>query len=78
MTKVRTTNTKEHEKFCLKDGWEYKRGGNHKKYVKLDSEGKPLSTPISHGYKEYSKKQFKYILKTQLKVSEEYYFSVIG
>lgn len=75
---AKVTDTKEHEKFCQKDGWELAtKKGKHKKYRKQDANGHTKMTVISHAYKEYSPALFKRILE-QLEVTKDEYFKVIG
>lgn len=72
----KTSNTREHERFCKKDGWQL-TPGKHKKYRKKLSNGEVLSTSISHANKEYSKALFNKILTLQLKITEEEYFEIL-
>lgn len=72
----KTSNTREHERFCEKDGW-LLTPGKHKKYRKTLSNGEVLYTSVSHANKEYNKAFFNKILTQQLKITEEEYFEIL-
>jgi predicted RNA binding protein YcfA (HicA-like mRNA interferase family) len=68
------SNTVDHRRFCDNDDWElWKEKGDHWFYRKLQSNGTYKYTKVSRGKKEYGKKMWNQILKSQLEVSIDYF-----
>lgn len=65
------SNTKEHKRFCEKDGWELYKTTDHYHYRKKLANGDVLKTRVSMGSKQYGKSMFAKILKEQLRVTKQ-------
>lgn len=68
-------NWKDLKKFCENDGWELYKKTDHYFYRKWDVEGNLKRTKVSMGTGEIQKNLFNIILKKQLGVSKEYFYS---
>ena len=62
-------------RFCVHDGWELYKNGDHDYYRKDDENGNPRRTKVSRGTGDIPSNLWQVILKKQLKVSKEYFNS---
>ena len=71
---------KDLKRFLINDHWSHvqSRSGTDEAYQKTLSDGTFLETRVSRGSKEIGSGLFAKILKTQLKVSKEYFNRVLG
>jgi hypothetical protein len=75
---VRTPTWQEVEEFCRRDGWELIRSTGHSFYRKVLPDGTVLETHVSFaGRKTMSAGRFALILRTQLRVSEDEFWTVL-
>ena len=60
------------KKYCEKNGWVMIRNTDHWYYEKVLADGTLLQTKVSHAvHKEIPSNLWKFILKKQLKISED-------
>jgi hypothetical protein len=60
------------KKYCEKNGWVIIRNTDHWYYEKVLADGTLLQTKVSHAvHKEIPSNLWKFILKKQLKISED-------
>lgn len=67
------SNSKNHKRFCEKDGWELYKQTDHYFYRKLKEDGTYKFTKVSMGTIHYSKGMWRRILKQQLECDQEYF-----
>lgn len=68
---------KELRLFCERDGWQLYKSTDHDYYRKILPDGTVKRTKVSRSSKEISYFLWREILKTQLKVTEEYFNKII-
>jgi hypothetical protein len=68
---------KELKRFCERDGWELYKKTDHYYYRKRDPDGSERFVKVSMGTGEIKGHLWKEILKKQLRVTEEYFNSMI-
>ena len=75
---MRTPTWREVEEFCRIDGWELVRSTGHTFYRKVLADGTVLETHASFaGGKTMSPGRFAFLLRTQLKVSQEDFWETL-
>lgn len=67
------SNTKDHKRFCERDGWELYKQTDHYFYRKLTEDGTYKYTKVSMGTTNYSKGMWRRILKQQLGCDQEHF-----
>ena len=65
------SNTKDHRRFCINDGWELYKSTDHDFFRKIMLDGTIKYTKVSRGNKQYNKGICRRILKEQLGVTME-------
>ena len=68
---------KELKRFCDRDGWELYKDTDHYFYRKVDPDGTIRRTKVSKGSGEIHGSMWQEIRNKQLKVTQEYFNSVI-
>ena len=68
---------KELKRFCDRDGWDLYKETDHYYYRKKLENGEALYTKVSKGSGEIHPKMWQHIRNHQLKVTQEYFNSVI-
>lgn len=68
---------KELKRFCERDGWELYKETDHYYYRKRNPDGSVRFVKVSMGTGEIKGHLWKEILKKQLRVTEEYFNSMI-
>ena len=64
-------------RFCVHDGWELYRNSDHEYFRKDDENGNPRRTKVSRGTGDIPENLWREILKKQLRVSKEYFNSML-